>query len=537
MHTDHCVLIIYKGSDPDTGAKLHATAVQFEEIATSARNGKLLKFVMHFKKVILRTQCIESLASPFLTAAIIKCLSRGAAVIEDDNGNCINVSWPFIAHKFFCYLRELKKSRRFLVHISKEIDRYADYARTKRLFRSTPIGRPVYLRTDLTHRLQAGGSIGHIAGVLNNLPHCNGQPILLTSEAIATVEPTVECHLILPENRFPSFPEMRYLDYNSIVVEKSKKILRSKRIAFIYQRYSLNNYSGFKLSRYYKVPFVLEYNGSEIWVGKNWGRRIKHETVSSAVEALNLHGADLIVVVSQALKDEIEQRGVDPNKILVNPNGVNSQRYSPDVDGTMIRNSYDFNGKTVIGFIGTFGRWHGAEVLVDAFGLLLNNYPVFRNKVVLFYIGDGMTMPLVRQRVEALHLANEVTFAGMVPQAKGPEYLAACDILASPHIPNPDGTPFFGSPTKLFEYMAMGKGIVASSLGQIKEVLKHRQTAWMVQPADPEDLMNGLKVMIENPELRKQLGDNARYQAVCHHTWKKHTQNILDALNRTSNGD
>jgi glycosyltransferase involved in cell wall biosynthesis len=281
----------------------------------------------------------------------------------------------------------------------------------------------------------------------------------------------------------------------------------------------------------------LEYNGSEIWVGKNWGRRIKNETISSAIETLNLHGADLVVVVSNALKDEIRRRGIDPKKILVNPNGVNTETYSPRTDGTMIRDLYGFNGKTVIGFIGTFGRWHGAEVLVDAFGSLLHNYPAYRNKVALFYIGDGMMMPCVRQKVEALNLANEVTFAGMVPQENGPEYLAACDILASPHVPNPDGTPFFGSPTKLFEYMAMGKGIVASSLGQIEEVLKHGHTAWMVRPADPQDLMTGLKVMIENPVLRKRLGDNARFQAVHQHTWKKHTQNIVDALAGLANGD
>ena len=537
MRDDQPVLIINKGSEQNTRAVLNATAVYFEEIAASARNGQLLRYVLRFKKVILKTQCIGALTSPFLTAVAIKFLSRGPTVIEDDTGNCLNVSWLFIVRQFFNYIREFKKSRRFLAHVNKEINRYADCVRTRKPVQLDPIGRPVYLRTDLTYRLQAGGSIGHIAGVLNNLPHCNGQPILLTSDTIATVDPTIEGYLILPENRFPSFAEMRYLDYNSTVVEQSKKILHSKRISFIYQRYSLNNYSGFKLSRYYKVPFVLEYNGSEIWVGKNWGRRIKNETVSSAIETLNLHGADLIVVVSHALRDEIEQRGVDPKKILVNPNGVNTETYSPEIDGTMIRDAYGFNGKTVIGFIGTFGRWHGAEVLIDAFGLLLNEYPAFRNNVALFYIGDGMTMPLVRQRMKALNIADEVTFAGVVPQAKGPEYLAACDILASPHIPNPDGTPFFGSPTKLFEYMAMGKGIVASRLGQIKDVLKHRHTAWMVRPADPEDLMTGLRVMVENPELRKQLGDNARSQAVYQHTWKKHTQNIIDALNRLLNGD
>src|SRR5206468_9930424 len=63
------------------------------------------------------------------------------------------------------------------------------------------------------------------------------------------------------------------------------------------------------------------------------------------------------------------------------------------------------------------------------------------------------------------------TLVGLVPQGEAPSYLAAADVLLSPHVANPDGTRFFGSPTKLFEYMAMGRAIVASELEQIGEVL------------------------------------------------------------------
>ena len=68
-----------------------------------------------------------------------------------------------------------------------------------------------------------------------------------------------------------------------------------------------------------------------------------------------------------------------------------------------------------------------------------------------------------------------ITLTGMIFFIRVSQYLAAYDILVSPHVPNSDGAPFFGSPTKLFEYMTTGKGIVASNLDQIGEVLKHKK--------------------------------------------------------------
>ena len=111
----------------------------------------------------------------------------------------------------------------------------------------------------------------------------------------------------------------------------------------------------------------------------------------------------------------------------------------------------------MIGFIGTFGPWHGAEVLARAFGALIERYPRYRSDVRLLMIGDGVKMPEVRAALDRGGVTDLTTLTGIVAQAEGPSYLAACDILASPHVANADGTPFFGSPTKLFEYMAMGK--------------------------------------------------------------------------------
>jgi glycosyltransferase involved in cell wall biosynthesis len=250
---------------------------------------------------------------------------------------------------------------------------------------------------------------------------------------------------------------------------------------------------------------------------------------------LNLTAADLIVVVSRAMEHELAARGVPREKILVNPNGVEPTTYSPDVDGSAVREQYGLREKTVIGFIGTFGPWHGAEVLAEAFGRLLEVRPDWRARLRLLMIGDGVRMPDVRAAIARHHVEEACVLTGLVPQADGPRYLAACDILASPHVPNPDGTPFFGSPTKLFEYMAMGKGIVASDLDQIGEVLdggEHGRAAVMVAPGDVDSLVAGLTTLVEDPARGEALGRAARHLVLERHTWRAHTARIIDGLRR-----
>jgi len=110
-----------------------------------------------------------------------------------------------------------------------------------------------------------------------------------------------------------------------------------------------------------------------------------------------------------------------------------------------------------------------------------------------------------------------------------PRLLDACDVLVSPHVPLDAGAEFFGSPTKLFEYMAMGRGIVASRLGQIGEVLEHERTALLVEPGNVNELKDAIGRLSSSKELRERLGAAARRAAVERHTWKHNAQKVLDA--------
>jgi len=111
-----------------------------------------------------------------------------------------------------------------------------------------------------------------------------------------------------------------------------------------------------------------------------------------------------------------------------------------------------------------------------------------------------------------------------------PSYLSACDVLVSPHTAQADGGEFFGSPTKLFEYMAMGRPIVASAVGQIAQVLRDGDSALLVPPDDPAALSAAILRVVDDPCLRQRLGAAARLDAERHFTWQQHAARLLAAL-------
>ncbi len=184
--------------------------------------------------------------------------------------------------------------------------------------------------------------------------------------------------------------------------------------------------------------------------------------------------------------------------------------------------------EVLIGFVGSFSLWHGVEILQQAILSLLGSAQPCRLRFIL--VGDGLLHSEIRSALAAWEEIGAVIFTGLAPPEKVVEYLDATDILVSPHIPMPDGSRFFGSPTKLFEYMAMGKAIVASRLEQLADVLEHERTAWLVTPGDPQELAAAILRLALDPEKRAALGSAARRAAVERHSWLHNVARALDHL-------
>jgi glycosyltransferase involved in cell wall biosynthesis len=219
------------------------------------------------------------------------------------------------------------------------------------------------------------------------------------------------------------------------------------------------------------------------------------------------------------------ERGISGERIILNPNGVDADRFGRG-GGAIIRRRHGIgDDRLLVGFVGSFGPWHGAPVLARAFIKLAEHVPFAH----LLLVGDGVELEPTRGILRDAGIDNRATVTGQVAHAEVAAYLDASDILVAPHVPLPGGVEFFGSPTKIFEYMAAGKAIVASRLGQIGDVFEHRETAWLVEPGEADALFMALRTLVDAPGLRSELGMKARRQAVQRHSWRLNARRVIDA--------
>ncbi|HKQ09035.1 MAG TPA: glycosyltransferase family 4 protein [Blastocatellia bacterium] len=291
-------------------------------------------------------------------------------------------------------------------------------------------------------------------------------------------------------------------------------------VDFIYQRYSRFNWTGVALSLATGLPLMLEFNGSEVWVARHWDP-VGMVGLLTRFERLNLRAADFIFVVSDVQRRGLFAAGVDAARIVVNPNGVDVESFHPG-GGGVVRDELGIQGKVVVGFTGTFGPWHGAPVLARA-ATRIND-----SRCHFLFIGDGDERTATESIIETAGKPGRATFTGRVAHQRVAAYLDACDILVSPHVAAADGSEFFGSPTKLFEYMAMARPVVASRLGQIADVIVDGVNGLLVEPGDAATLAQAIERLAKDEALRRRLGAAARQTVIEHYTWRHNAARVFD---------
>jgi glycosyltransferase involved in cell wall biosynthesis len=224
------------------------------------------------------------------------------------------------------------------------------------------------------------------------------------------------------------------------------------------------------------------------------------------------------------LKQRLVSAGFDSTRICINPNGADPELFSPAAKAKDLKSAFGVEDAVVVGFCGTYGPWHGVEHLAHAIPRIIAE----TSKIRFLFVGDQRLRTEVGKIVEENGTKSYLWFAENIPHGEIPEYLSACDILVSPHVTMADGSEFFGSPIKIFEYMAMGKPIVASRVGQISEILYANVNALLVEPGDPAQLADAILRLAGDFVLRNKLGAEARQTLLSNYTWKHNARRFLD---------
>jgi glycosyltransferase involved in cell wall biosynthesis len=413
-----------------------------------------------------------------------------------------------------------------------------------------PSSRIVYLNTNVNLGVKAGGSLGHVAGVVNDLHRRGYDLTYAATRRFSVIDPAIPMQtLTLP--RLLGVPmDLFIFGFSQQIYRQLNGMFGNGADAVVYQRMSRSDYTGAKLSRVKKVPLIMEYNGSEAWGARHWGHPMLFERLARRAELVSLRSAHTVVTISDVLADELVAIGIPRSRVVVYPNCVDSSvfdpsRFSREATEALREKHGIPTDAIVFGFIGTFGKWHGVDVLCAVIRRLVEERREWldRKKVRFLIVGDGFLGRYVAELVEDERMRRYVSWPGLVEQREGPAYLAAMDALLSPHIPNADGSRFFGSPTKLFEYMSMARPIIASRLDQIATVLSPglpadalpsgapdadaRELAVLTEPGSVPELMDAITFIVDHPEWREVLARNARREVMAKYQWSEHVARII----------
>ena len=418
--------------------------------------------------------------------------------------------------------RAITRSRVQLKRFERALQNQSPAVNSKSAAEISDTIRIAYLRSTPSPGTLAGGAATHINGFVNAAAELGAQVNVISNDRIAGLDET-RLTLIDPE---PIGATRAAFDLRNNLIFSTGALREIGRAPadIIYQRYGRFTWAGVEASIRTGAPLFLEYNGSEVWIGKHWDISGMLPLLER-FEHLNLRAAARIFVVSDVERRNLLRAGVPDEKIVVNPNGVDVETFRPGVGGAAVRDDLGIGkDEALAGFVGTFGPWHGVLTLAEAITMLPEDCGVR-----FLLVGAGRFRDEVERNVRTAGKERQVIFTGHVDHERVPSLLDACDILLSPHVPLEDGSEFFGSPTKLFEYMAMGKGIVASRLGQIGDVLADEETALLVEPGNARELSEAILRLSQSKVLREKLGAAARDMAITEHTWKLNAKRVIDA--------
>jgi len=261
----------------------------------------------------------------------------------------------------------------------------------------------------------------------------------------------------------------------------------------IYERYNLFFPSGIWAKKRFKVPLVLEVN-APLYEERKKHNGIQLDWLAKWTERYCWTQADYVLPVTQVLADKVIAVGASVDKITVIPNGINQERFGTVIDSSDVVERYQLQNKLVLGFTGFVRDWHRLDKVVQA---IADNQDANWH---LLLVGDGPVRAEIEAQAQALGISDRVSITGIIDRNEVARYVATFDIALQPDVVA------YASPLKLFEYMALGKAIIAPNRANIREILTDGEDALLFDPEAESAFTEQLATLCFDSQLRTQLG-------------------------------
>jgi glycosyltransferase involved in cell wall biosynthesis len=309
--------------------------------------------------------------------------------------------------------------------------------------------------------------------------------------------------------------EVFELLYNLVTLFRMTRAWRAGAPALVYERYSLYLFATIWLARRRGVPLVLEINDSAL---VDRVRPLVMKGLARRIEGWCLRSATGLVFISTYFRDIAHEAYGDIAPSVVSPNAVDLPRFDPArFDRDRLRAERGLEGRVVCGHIGAFAHWHGVDGFVEAIANRLEAVP----ELALVFVGDGKTLPAVRELIARRGLNDRVLLPGRVPHDEVASWIACMDYAVLPN------SNHYGSPMKLFEFMGMGVAVVAPDYAPVAEVIADGRTGWLFPRGDAAACVERVLALARHAEERQRVGDAARDYIASERQWRNNAEQLL----------
>lgn len=228
-----------------------------------------------------------------------------------------------------------------------------------------------------------------------------------------------------------------------------------------------------------------------------------------------------IIAASKNVQDSLIMAGVLHYKIEVIPPGIDTKIYNSSISGDDVRKYFGIGSdQPLLLYIGNLTKIKGIHILIEALNRIIKQFPDIKLLMAL-------NMPLsiyekedtgklcnietfkIKEKIRSYGLDEYIIPLGIVKNM--PQIIAASDIFVVPFL-NTIGVADY--PLSLLEALACGKPVVATNVGGIPEIVKHRINGLLVEPNNVHELTNALLYFLENKKEANRMGNNgAKYAA------------------------